>query len=145
MANSDNPAAGAAFEVVVREYFQQKHDLVLERGFSIEVGAASVRRPRRFDLGSEEPPVLIECKRHTWTEGGNAPSAKLTCWNEAMHYFAAAPTKYRRILVVSRSMRNGQSLAQHYLTRFTHLVPAGVELWELDPVSRSGGRLFTGS
>lgn len=31
----------------------------------------------RFDLGSEEGSVLIECKSYTWTKSGNEPAAKL--------------------------------------------------------------------
>ncbi len=144
MANSDNPGRGAAFEAAVRAFFMQREQLSLVRNFIVDVGAASKLRPRRFDLGSAAPAVLVECKRHTWTEGGNAPSAKLTCWNEAMHYFAIAPAAYRRILAVHRSLRAGESLAAHYIRRFDHLVPRGVEIWEIDPSSSSGDCIYVG-
>ena len=84
----------------------------------------------KFDLGSESPPVLVECKAHTWTSGGNSPSAKLTVWNEAMHYFQCAPKGYRKILFVLRDERNAETLAEHYLRRYGHLVPDDVEVWE---------------
>lgn len=144
MANCDNPTRGARFEQVVRDFFQSQCGLSLEPNFSLEVGAGSRSRPRRFDLGSEAPSVLVECKRHTWTEGGNAPSAKLTCWNEAMYFFSIAPTSYRRILAVYRSTRGNESLAEHYVRRFDHLVPTGVEIWEIDPEDGSGSCVFIG-
>ena len=84
----------------------------------------------------------MEGKCHTWTEGGNAPSAKLTVWNEAMLYFACAPPKYRKLLVVQRSLRGSETLAEHYLKRYRHLVPGGVELWEFDSVARQGRLLY---
>ena len=87
MANSDNPGRGAKFEDAVRRFFLN-HGLRLEANYTVDVGAASVRKPRRFDLGCVEPAMLVECKSHSWTEGGNAPSAKLSVWNEAMFYFS---------------------------------------------------------
>lgn len=145
MANSDNPARGAAFEAIVRKFFQRNGQLALEPNFTVEVGAASKRRTRKFDLGSSRPRVLVECKCHTWTEGGNAPSAKMTCWNEAMHYFASAPQTFRRILAVQRSMRGTESLASYYLRRFDHLVPKNVEIWEIDPATVRGRLVFRGA
>jgi hypothetical protein len=145
MANSDNPARGAAFEQAVGAFFQRHSRLKLTPNFVVQVGVASKRRPRKFDLGSTKPRVLVECKRHTWTKGGNAPSAKLTCWNEAMYFFSTAPASYRRILAVCKSLRKGQSLAEHYVGRFDHLVPRNVEIWEIDPDSGTGRRVFRGS
>jgi hypothetical protein len=143
MANSDNPGRGVKFEDAVRRFFLS-HGLRLELNYNVEVGAASVRRPRRFDLGCAEPAMLVECKSHSWTEGGNAPSAKLSVWNEAMFYFLLAPREYRKALVALASDRNGQSLAEHYVKRFGHMVPAGVEIWEVDSEGRSGRTVFTG-
>jgi hypothetical protein len=95
----------------------------------------------RFDLGSENPPVLVECKSHTWTQGGNMPSAKMTVWNEAMYYFHVAPAIYRKIFFVLKHSRREQSLASYYLKTHGHLVPEGVELWEFDLETDSGERL----
>jgi hypothetical protein len=130
MGNADNSAKGAHFEALVRAYFQGQ-GLDLHPSHAVLVGASSDPRPHRFDLGSDTPPVLVECKSHTWTGGGNAPSAKLSVWNEAMFYFMVAPPQYRKILVVLDDRRGLKSLAQHYVKRFAHLVPTGVEIWEL--------------
>ncbi len=134
MANSDNPRKGADFERAIRAFFETQ-GLVLQPNMAVAVGG-NTKKLHKFDLGSEEPPVLVECKCHIWTEGGNSPSAKLTVWNEAMLYFSLAPSKYRKLLVVQRSLRASLSLAEHYLMRYEHLVPAGVELWEFDPISK---------
>ena len=87
----------------------------------------------RADLVVENK-VIVECKSHKWTEGDNVPSAKLTVWNEAMLYFIAAPVEYRKIMVVLKdySPKRQETLAQHYLRTYSHLIPKGVELWEYD-------------
>lgn len=102
--------------------------------FAVPVGVGTIKKAHFFDFGSTNPPVLVECKCHRWTTGGNAPSAKLTVWNEAMYYFSVAPAGYRCILFVLRdySVNRGQTLAEHYLSRYRHLVPDGVEFWELN-------------
>ncbi len=60
------------------------------------------------------------------------PSAKMTVWNEAMLYFLLAPAEFRKILFVLKHERTGQSLAAYYLQTHGHLIPGGVEVWELD-------------
>ena len=98
MGNADNPT-GAKFEAAVQAFFRSK-GLDLHRDYSVDVGAGSTHKSRKFDLGSGKPATLVECKSHTWTEGGNAPSAKLSVWNEAMLYFLVAPPSHRKILAV---------------------------------------------
>ena len=144
MRNSDNPATGASFEAMVRAFFGAR-GLGLQPNHVVEVAAGSQRRPRKFDLGCPEPATLIECKCHTWTEGGNAPSAKLSVWNEAMFYFLIAPTNYRKILAVLADRRGSESIADHYVKRFSHLVPQGVEIWEISSDGKLGRSVFTGS
>jgi hypothetical protein len=144
LANRDNPWKGSQFEKLALDFFRRL-GLHLQRRFTVDVGIGLLKKPHKFDLGSATPPVLVECKRHTWTEGGNAPSAKLTVWNEAMYYFTAAPPKFRKILFVLKSVRNGETLAQHYIKRYKHLIPYGVELWEYDPESEKGICLYTGA
>lgn len=85
------------------------------RGFKISVGVGNTKKPRKFDLGSDNPPILVECKSHAWTVGGNIPSAKMTVRNEAMYYFHMAPGSYRKVLFTLRSMRADTSLAAHYV------------------------------
>jgi hypothetical protein len=109
-----------------------------DKNFSVDVGVSGVKKAHRFDLGSESPPVLVECKAHPWTAGGNVPSAKLTVWNEAMYYFACAPSEYRKILFVLRDVRakTGETLAEYYIRIYRHLIPPDVEIWEFDQGQR---------
>jgi hypothetical protein len=137
MGNAENPATGAKFETVVRDFFSRQ-GLALQPDFPVEVGFTPPLKRHNFDLGCADQPTLIECKCHTWTEGGNAPSAKLAVWNEAMFYFTATPHQYRKILAVLRHFRGAETLAEHYLKRFRHLVPIGVEIWEIAADGQSG-------
>jgi hypothetical protein len=144
MGSADNPSKGRKFEEIVRDFFSRA-GFNLEHDFSVDVGVSSFRKPHRFDLGCAKPPILVECKNHTWTGGGNAPSAKLSVLNEAMFYFFAAPPQYRKILVSLQHSRGAETLAEHYLRRFRHLVPRGVEIWEVSADGKSGRHVFTGS
>ena len=51
----------------------------------------------------------------------------------------------RRGLAVLRDMRRGESLADHYVKRFRHLVPKGVEIWELDQDTGANRSVYVGS
>jgi hypothetical protein len=135
-----NTQAGNDFETAARAFFAQQ-GISLVKNFSVPVGVGEAKKLHRFDLGSENPPVLVECKSHTWTQGGNMPSAKMTVWNEAMYYFHVAPAFYRKIFFVLKHSRRDQSLASYYLKTHGHLIPVGVELWEFDLESGSGQQL----
>ena len=141
MANKDNPGRGARFETLVQRFFARRR-LPLQLHYSIPIGFDGKRRHSRFDLGSERPPVIVECKRHTRQATDTVPAAKLAAWKAACLYFVAAPRGYRRLLVVLRDMRRGQSLAEYFLEHYGHVVPRGVEIWELAPTGRSGRRLY---
>jgi hypothetical protein len=70
-----NTHAGREFEEAAR-LFLAKTGLALQSGFSVPIGGR-IKKGHKFDLGSEEPPILVECKSYTWTAGGNSPSAKI--------------------------------------------------------------------
>ena len=127
-----NAQVGDAFEATAQEYFRQQ-GITLQRNYQVPVGVSS-KKPRKFDLGSGDPPVLVECKSHTWTGGGNVPSAKLTVWNEAMFYFLLAPEGFRKVLFVQRdfSERRNETLAEYYVRTYAHLIPDDVEVLEYD-------------
>jgi hypothetical protein len=127
-----NAHVGREFEGTAREFFA-KEGLDLEPNLSVAIGVKG-QKPHAFDLGDRERMVLVECKSHTWTESGNVPSAKMTAWNEAMYLFLVAPARYRKILFVLRdfSPRHSETLAEYYVRTYSHLIPAGVEIWEYD-------------
>ena len=128
-----NAHVGRDFEQLAIAALADKGITVTEN-FSVEVGVSSLKKSHSFDFGSEEPPVLVECKSHRWTSGGNVPSAKITVWNEAMYYFACSPGKYRKIFFVLRDERVNtvETLAQYYIRSYSHLIPEEVEIWEYD-------------
>lgn len=128
-----NAHVGRDFESIAQEYFRQE-GILLEGNYAVPVGVATDQKNRQFDLGSANPAVLVECKSHRWTTGGNVPSAKITVWNEAMYYFHLAPSRFRKVLFVLRdySESRQQTLAAYYVRNYGHLIPSGVEILEYD-------------
>lgn len=128
-----NAHVGRNFESLAVAVLSEKGISVV-RNHSLEIGVERLKKRHSFDLGSEKPPVIVECKSHRWTTGGKVPSAKLTVWNEAMYYFACSPDKYRKIMFVLRHVRqdNDETLASYYIRTYSHLIPSRVEIWEYD-------------
>ena len=143
MDTNGNMARGLRFEELVGAFLNQNLGLKLEPNFSIPVGLGSSRKVRRFDLGSKDPLVLVECKAHTFTDSGNVPSAKISTWNEALLYFLGSPAEARKILFVQKPHRqkDRRSLGEYYLDRYNHLIPSDVELWEYEPSVGAGSRI----
>jgi hypothetical protein len=133
-----NAHVGRDFERAVASYLGD----TLQSSFSLDIGFTKLKS-HRFDLGCAEKKVIVECKSHTWTAGGNVPSAKLTTWDQAMLYFSLAPDCYRKIFAVKHDVRNksgnAESLADYYIRTHGHVIPGGVEIWELD---ESSGRFI---
>jgi len=128
---SSNAHVGRSFELAAQRFFETQ-GLSLQRDLKIPVGIEGIKKDHSFDLGSLEGKVIVECKSHKWTAGGNVPSAKLTVWNEAMYYFLAAPVDFRKIMFVlyDFNKKKNESLAIYYLRTYKHLVPSNVEFWE---------------
>jgi hypothetical protein len=94
-----NAHVGKDFELLAKSFFE-KQGVSLQENFGLPIGVGSKKKNHSFDLGSDSPKIIVECKSHKWTAGANIPSAKLTVWNEAMYYFLIAPEGYRKILFV---------------------------------------------
>jgi hypothetical protein len=137
-----NAGVGRLFEEAARNFFLSKEGILLAPGFAVDVGVSHRKKKHRFDLGSADPAILVECKSHTWTQTGNMPSAKMTVWNEAMYYFHIAPPAFRKIMFVLKHDRRGTSLASYYLQTRGHMVPDDVEIWEFDVESATGEKLL---
>src|SRR5712671_4156046 len=131
---SSNTHAGREFEEAAR-LFWAKTGVRLQPNFPVPLGY-EVKKVHRFDLGSDDPPILVECKSYTWTSGGNSPSAKIRSMNEVMLLFSVAPVRYRKILFVLKHLRRNVSLASHYIKAQGHLVGPDVEIWEFDVNSK---------
>jgi hypothetical protein len=135
-----NAHVGREFEEAARLFFSQT-GILLQSGFSVPIGF-KVKKLHKFDLGTETPPILVECKSYTWTSGGNSPSAKIRGLNEAMLLFSVAPNHYRKILFVLKHLRRNVSLAAHYIKTQGHLIGSGVEIWEFDLDHKNGKRVL---
>ena len=133
VGSTSNAHVGRDFENAARRYFQEK-GVFLQKDYSVMLGASSKtsKKERKFDLGSANPPLLVECKSHRWTSGSNVPSAKITVWNESMYYFYLAPKGFRKVLFVLRdfSDKRGETLAEYYIRTHGHLIPDDVEIIE---------------
>jgi hypothetical protein len=137
-----NAHAGRDFENTVKEFFATE-GIQLSVDIALPIGIGDLKKEHTFDLGNRERKVIVECKSHTWTEGGNVPSAKLTVWNEAMYYFHASPPEYRKILFVLKdfSDKRKETLGEYYIRTYSHLIPPGVEVWEYDENTKKGKRI----
>lgn len=112
----------------------EKSGIDVRDGFLLNIGQSSAARPHEFDLGSSSPRIIVTCRGQGWAMNGHPPTARITNWHNAMLCFANAPAGYRKIFFVVRSVHAKQttSLAEYYVRKYGHLVPAGVEIWEYD-------------
>ena len=139
---NNNPEVGNAFELQVQQYLAQHMGLALGRRFRLDVGVFHVR-PRQFDLGSGDPPVLVECKSYRWTRSGNAPSAKLSQFVEAMYYFYLVRPGFRKMVFLARhhNEERDETLAHYIVRTRRHLIPRDVEVWEFNEATGETVRL----
>ena len=128
-----NAHVGREFEERAKEVLARQ-GLNLDFDHKVEVGIAQQKKEHKFDLGSENPNVIVECKAQTWTAGNKVPSAKMKNWAEAMYYFYMASDTYRKIFFVERSERKttGETLLSYFRRTHYHMIPPDVEFWELD-------------
>lgn len=133
IGSKSNSQTGKDFEQASKVFFSSL-GLQLDQDISIEIGIGDKKKNHSFDLGCLKSNVIVECKSHKWTSGGNVPSAKLTVWNEAMYYFYVAPNYFRKILFVLHDFneKRNETLAQYYIRTYRHLIPDNVEFWEYD-------------
>jgi hypothetical protein len=142
--STSNAQVGRDFESKAKCLLEKELKYVLQLNFSVKIGInGKLKKPHRFDFGSEDEKVIIECKSHTWTESGNVPSAKMATWNQAMYFFLAAPKGLRKIMFVLRAynQKRKESLAEYYIKTYSHLIPEDVEIWEYDEEGNSAHKM----
>lgn len=118
--------------------------ITLEKRIVVDIGIESKKKPHRFDLGSTDPKILVECKSDTWNESSQCwPGARMNAWTESMYYFHAAPKDCRKIFFVLKdiSTKYCMTLATYYLGAYEHLIPSDVEFWEFDPGEGTARRI----
>lgn len=132
MSNSDNPRNGAAFQKEVLAWFEKHYGTVFDIEKKILIGKPA--KEHKFDIVSEKLHIAIECKRYTWTETGNVPSAKMGFTNEAAFYLSFLPKEYDRYIAMLRSFhtKRNESLAEYYFRTNRHLLGT-IKIAEYDP------------
>ena len=135
MSNSDNPKNGAMFQKQVMEWFQKQFGSGFELEKKIPIGQPP--KDHKFDIVNSDQRIVIECKRYTWTETGNVPSAKMGFTNEAAFYLSFLPDSYEKYIVMLRSYhsKRSESLAEYYYRTNRHLL-GRVKVAEFDPFSK---------
>lgn len=137
-----NTQAGNDFETEAKSFFASR-GIVLKEHVALDIGIEGKAKRHKFDLGSTDPRIVVECKCHTWTETDNVPVAKMTTWTEAMYYFYASPKGYRKVFFVLKdfSEKHRETLAAYYLRTYEHLIPCDVEFWEYDTDKKTAEKL----
>ena len=132
MSNSDNPRNGAAFQKEVLAWFEKHYGTEFELEKKIPIGKPA--KEHKFDIVNAELHIAIECKRYTWTESGNVPSAKMGFTNEAAFYLSFLPREYEKYIVMLRSFheKRNESLAEYYFRTNKHLLGT-IKIAEYDP------------
>ena len=129
---TSNSQVGANFENIAFEYFKNKENIILQKNFELNIGIEH-KKKHKFDFGNEN--IIVECKSHTWTNGNNVPSAKISVWNEAMFYFNLVSKKYKKIFFVlmDYSQKRCKTLLQYYFESYYHFIPKDVIFYEYFP------------
>ena len=134
--NSENPIKGAEFQKQVKNWFQRMYDGEFELEYKIPIGEPA--KDHKFDIVCKKHNIVIECKRYTWTESGNVPSAKMGFVNEAAFFLSFLPDSYKKFIVLIRSYNNIKQtfLADYYYKTYRHLL-GNIIIAEYDPESDS--------
>ena len=132
MSNSDNPKRGAYFQKQVMGWFQREYGAEFELEKKIPIGNPA--KDHKFDIVDVAGTIAIECKRYTWTETGNVPSAKMGFTNEAAFYLTFLPNSYEKYIVMLKSHhpKRSESLAEYYFRTNHHLL-GKIIVAEYDP------------
>ena len=132
MSNTDNPRNGAAFQKEVLAWFEKHYGPGFELEKKIRIGNPA--KEHKFDIVNSERYIAIECKRYTWTESGNVPSAKMGFANEAAFSLSFLPVDYEKYIVMLRSYhgKRDETLAEYYFRTNRHLLGT-IKVAEYDP------------
>lgn len=130
LSNSNNVKKGKEFEESVRQVLNERYKIEFTQQ-SINIGNPA--KAHKFDLVSKDKNIIVECKNYSWTETGNAPSAKTAFLNEAVLYLSHAPKNTKKIIVLRRDnhLKRKESLAEYYVRTYYHLLDE-VIIMELD-------------
>ena len=136
MSNSENPKNGALFQCQVKDWFQTHFNTIFELEKKLPIGSPA--KDHKFDIVDSANTIVIECKRYTWTETGNVPSAKMGFVNEAAFYLSFLPDSYSKYIVMLYSCheKRKETLAEYYYRTYRHLL-GKTQVAEFDPASNT--------
>ncbi len=140
MSNSDNPRKGAEFQKLVQHWFEMNYGVPFKLEVPIPIGSKQIDpkeyKEHKFDLANEDRTIVIECKRYTWTESGNVPSAKIGFINEAVFYLSLLnETKEKYVVMLKSNTSNrSETLAAYYYRTNKHLL-GDIIIAEFNPIS----------
>lgn len=138
MSNSDNPKNGAEFQRQVFQWFTNVYNKPFSMEVEMPIGSklldVSEYKNHKFDIVSDDLSIVIECKRYTWTESGNVPSAKMGFVNEAAFYLSLLNSVCEKFIVMYKSYnpKRGETLAEYYYRTNKHLL-GDIIIAEYDP------------
>lgn len=120
------------FQKQVKDWFQSNYNMLFELEKKISIG--NPPKDHKFDIVSEDGTIVAECKRYTWTETGNVPSAKMGFTNEAAFYLSFLPSEHERYIVMLYSYheKRKESLAEYYYRTNRHLL-GNIKVAEYNP------------
>lgn len=129
--NCLNPAAGRDFEVRAARIMSGVFGVRLLLDHALPIGDPP--KLHKFDFGTDEGSHVGEAKYYTWTETGNAPSAKLGFLNQAVFYLSFLPVTSTRFIVMRKNChpKRGETLAEYWCRTDRHLL-RGVRVFEIE-------------
>lgn len=129
--NSLNPAVGREFEERAARIMSRVLGVQLLLDHPLPLGEP--KKLHKFDFGTESGSHVGEAKCYTWTEGGNAPSAKLGFLNQAVFYLSFLPETTVRFIVMRKDChpKRGETLAEYWCRTDGHLL-RGVRVFEIE-------------
>lgn len=142
LSNRDNPRLGAEFQQKVLEWFSNEYKTGFQKEIKIPIGShlldQTEYKDHKFDIVSDDYSIVIECKRYTWTESLNVPSAKMGFTNEAAFYLSLVKKCHKKYIVMLKSYNPNRekTLAEYYYETNKHLL-GDVVIGEYDPDTRA--------
>jgi len=132
--NRLNPARGREFEIYAAQVLGRHFGVTFETDHPLEIGKPA--KLHKFDLVgllASTPTHVGECKRYSWTESGNVPSAKMAFANQALLYLSLLPASVRRFIVMPRAThpRRTETLVEYYCRTYNHLL-GDISVIEID-------------
>ena len=128
---------GIQFEISVSKYLEANNSIVTKQ-YPVNICINSrISKVHKYDFGNNE--IVVECKDYNWTKGHNYANSKISGINEVMLLFLGTPPKYTKKLFLRLTdkigVNNPETIFEYYIRKYQHLIPSGIEIYELDPIT----------